>query len=101
MYPYNYYPEYLPVQPEIYAPYYYPYTEQPDVYEIDRQRPPVQDLERRIRQLERQNEQQSREITRLNREMERHDRRLNRLNQRLREVENRLRIPFSPLEDGF
>ena len=99
MYPYGYYLEYLPVQPEVYAPYDYSYTEQPDAFEIDRQRP--QELDRRIRQLERQNEQQSREITRLSREVERHGRRLNRLNQRLRDVENRLRIPFSPLEDGF
>lgn len=99
MYPYGYYPEYIPVQPEAYAPYDYSYTEQLDTYEIDRQRP--QELERRIRQLERQNEIQSREITRLNREVERHSRRLNRLNQRLRDIENRLRIPFSPLVDGF
>ena len=104
MYPYGYYPEYLPVQSETYVPYDYSYTDQQDVYDvydIDRQRPQIQDLERRIRQLERQNEIQSREITRLNQTVERHSRRLNRLNQRLRAIEDKLRIPFSPLEDGF
>ena len=101
MYPYGYYPEYLPVQPETYVPYEYSYIEQPDVYDIDRQPPQFQGLERRIRQLERQNDQQSREITRLSQTVERHTRRLNRLNQRLRAVENRLQIPFSAQEDGF
>ncbi len=115
MYPYGYYPEYLPVQPETYVPYDYSYIEQPDVYDIDRQPPQFQGLERRIRQLERQNEDQTRELARQNREInrinqeisrlnqndERHTRRLNRINQRLRAVENRLQIPFSAQEDGF
>ena len=62
MYPYGYYPEYLPVQPETYVPYDYSYIEQPDIYDIDRQPPQSQNLERRIRQLERQNEDQTREL---------------------------------------
>lgn len=122
VYPYSYYPDYPPLHPEAYVPYEYPYIEQPDTYDVERQPPQFQDFERRLRQLERQNDQQTRELTRQNQEInritreiqrinqeitrlnqndQRHTRRLNRLNQRLREVENRLRIPFTPLEDGF
>ena len=34
MYPYGYYPEYLPVQPETYVPYEYSYIDQQDVYDV-------------------------------------------------------------------
>ncbi|WP_027724346.1 hypothetical protein [Tuberibacillus calidus] len=88
---YYYGSDYGTPYPFDYYPYSYPQQEPFDVY---RQPPQWQSIERRLTQLERQNERQDREINQL-------QRRLQRVNQRLRQVERRLSIPFTPFDGEY